>query len=81
MKTEVVLKNKILKSGSYDINVYDEGKNLFILNLPSGKVYGNKMITLSCGCCSDYEDDVWDWNDLCDDVQDKILESIDVGLV
>lgn len=76
MRTEVILKNKILKSGSYDINVYDDGKNLFILNLPEGKVYGNKMVVLPCGCCSDYENSSWEWGELDNEVQDKILDNI-----
>lgn len=62
-----------------NIDIYIDGRTYNSLNLNTGELLYNEIRTLSCGCCSDYETDFCNINDLSEQTQNEILLSIDTN--
>lgn len=61
------------------IDIYIDGRNYYSLDLNTGELLYNEIRTLSCGCCSDYETDFCNINDLSEQTQNEILLSINTN--
>jgi hypothetical protein len=62
---------------TYHINVWSDGKQLNYITLPSGEINGTVVEQLSCGCCDDWVEREWDWNDFSEETQEEIITALE----